>query len=990
MKMRKKFRRGFTLVELVVVIAVIAILSAVSVGAYFGITDSANSSNATQGIKQIQKLWTMYSVSDYDSNLSAEERAVDFCLRYAVINGPDYEVNYAKVAVEKSNPGNGLAKNISRAYGDEASNDAILFKVETTYPTWFIVSGQHIIEESSTMIKNNKDFKVSLFESERLSDSTITQEQVDNDSYEFPFAISTLGKDSEGKNVRGFGFYKIDASFVDAKENALKPGSETFIVEKGTILADLDARFNVAQSVHTGSNNSFTGNLLKVYKTGDKTDEVDTASPLELDSKVIDRETDRISNLSDYTDKSNKVKFPKYSYVINEDFEITSQLLTASDLNLENYPVALVKFKYGGYTKTNSDTTYGYEIINEKSRDIVIAIQRQYEYIGYKYENEYFTANSFEINYYLFTNLGDAKAKIAEDPDFTYFLFLNNYTIKEDVSIPSNVLVVIDYNTEINDLLLYIKGSFPDSYVNSKIYTSTNSDWTDWSAGLLTDNTPKEKDIKKLTYDTYVEKLGLDPENSVNFTRFDTSRLFDAKIFYKNASTKEKTIDNVKIDGCKNVLTINSDVTVTFDEDSYLFIEGEVYAAGNGAPLGVGDHGKIVNNGEIILNKAKMRALAEVSGEGIITANNSEVIELFKPNDYKGGSHTANTIMIDSNTKRPIFPFNDYHCDSIKSELYINHGSSLSALTVLNLNGFYVPEPIVLLSDRDSSLFTTSFGSHIVKSYDSAQRRINLDIYGDVTDSEFKMSMDYSFVKEIVKDKLGDSLASLGAGFVNNLIRTKFPSNISSKDYNFAVSNMNVNVKPDANLIFDVPGTRYELLPTSSINVEGTVHVKNGANIIVVSPDDYNLMLNGKTVYNETTQQDEVVFNKYEFGGDTSMKPEIEKFAGMMSYDENGNPSSYIINIKSGGTFNVGSYTYGEENVITGYDVDSQLYINDNQYINCDPSGEFNISSAQASQSFYEYKVVTASQSITIYALGAKVNGDFQYEIYNVKNYRNA
>ena len=48
MKMNKKLKKGFTLVELVVVIAVIAILAGVSVGAYFGITASANASAAEQ------------------------------------------------------------------------------------------------------------------------------------------------------------------------------------------------------------------------------------------------------------------------------------------------------------------------------------------------------------------------------------------------------------------------------------------------------------------------------------------------------------------------------------------------------------------------------------------------------------------------------------------------------------------------------------------------------------------------------------------------------------------------------------------------------------------------------------------------------------------------------------------------------------------------------------------------------------------------------
>ena len=48
MKLFKKAKKGFTLVELVVVIAVIAILAAVSVGAYFGVTESAKKSQAQQ------------------------------------------------------------------------------------------------------------------------------------------------------------------------------------------------------------------------------------------------------------------------------------------------------------------------------------------------------------------------------------------------------------------------------------------------------------------------------------------------------------------------------------------------------------------------------------------------------------------------------------------------------------------------------------------------------------------------------------------------------------------------------------------------------------------------------------------------------------------------------------------------------------------------------------------------------------------------------
>ena len=53
MKLFKKAKKGFTLVELVVVIAVIAILAAVSVGAYFGVTESAKNSQAAQEGKAV-------------------------------------------------------------------------------------------------------------------------------------------------------------------------------------------------------------------------------------------------------------------------------------------------------------------------------------------------------------------------------------------------------------------------------------------------------------------------------------------------------------------------------------------------------------------------------------------------------------------------------------------------------------------------------------------------------------------------------------------------------------------------------------------------------------------------------------------------------------------------------------------------------------------------------------------------------------------------
>lgn len=71
MKLFKKAKKGFTLVELVVVIAVIAILAAVSVGAYFGVTESANQSQADQEAKALHTS-IMLVVSDPENGYTVD------------------------------------------------------------------------------------------------------------------------------------------------------------------------------------------------------------------------------------------------------------------------------------------------------------------------------------------------------------------------------------------------------------------------------------------------------------------------------------------------------------------------------------------------------------------------------------------------------------------------------------------------------------------------------------------------------------------------------------------------------------------------------------------------------------------------------------------------------------------------------------------------------------------------------------------------------
>jgi prepilin-type N-terminal cleavage/methylation domain-containing protein len=74
MKLFKKFKKGFTIVELVVVIAVIAILAATSIGVYFGMVDSANRSADQTAVVQMNKVLVLENtLGNVDSILDVHE-----------------------------------------------------------------------------------------------------------------------------------------------------------------------------------------------------------------------------------------------------------------------------------------------------------------------------------------------------------------------------------------------------------------------------------------------------------------------------------------------------------------------------------------------------------------------------------------------------------------------------------------------------------------------------------------------------------------------------------------------------------------------------------------------------------------------------------------------------------------------------------------------------------------------------------------------------
>lgn len=84
-KMKKRLKKGFTLVELVVVIAIIAILSAVSVAGYFGFTTNARKTATKQEAKDIANLILVVAADEETTGVTNDGTKVT--LTYTVAEG---------------------------------------------------------------------------------------------------------------------------------------------------------------------------------------------------------------------------------------------------------------------------------------------------------------------------------------------------------------------------------------------------------------------------------------------------------------------------------------------------------------------------------------------------------------------------------------------------------------------------------------------------------------------------------------------------------------------------------------------------------------------------------------------------------------------------------------------------------------------------------------------------------------------------------------
>lgn len=309
MYFKNKFKKAFTLVELVVVIAVIAILTGASVGAYIGVTDNAKRSNAQVTQTEVKNLWQTFLVSDYDSTKSLSKNAEYFCLEYYPENNGTTNLNYKEISLNTSSISSRV--NIKQE-NKEDTNNGLFIKIESSYPSYFLTNSNGYILETSSISKNENEFKSSIDSSSNISDSDKTIFDSKDDTSD-AMEISNI-TDNEGNVKRGYKYTKVS---ID---------NNIYYVKSGESLVDTDSR--TKPSINSTISNVY-GYDFEYYLNNSLYDAETKLTPISNEGTLINE-----------VDQNNETLY-SYGYVVDEITLFKKVNSFVNDLNLSNYQVSV-------------------------------------------------------------------------------------------------------------------------------------------------------------------------------------------------------------------------------------------------------------------------------------------------------------------------------------------------------------------------------------------------------------------------------------------------------------------------------------------------------------------------------------------------------------------------------------------------------------------------------------------------------------------------
>lgn len=139
--MKKRLKKGFTLVELVVVIAIIAILSAVSVAGYFGFTTNARKTATKQEAKDIANLILVVAADEETTGVTNDGTKVT--LTYTATEGSTTDA--AELVKALANAGWAMPTGATLAETATTTTDKEITELKYTHNAMFAQSTPQLV-----------------------------------------------------------------------------------------------------------------------------------------------------------------------------------------------------------------------------------------------------------------------------------------------------------------------------------------------------------------------------------------------------------------------------------------------------------------------------------------------------------------------------------------------------------------------------------------------------------------------------------------------------------------------------------------------------------------------------------------------------------------------------------------------------------------------------------------------------------------------------
>ena len=670
MNLKQKLRKGWSLLETVIVLGVVAILGGTSVGLYFGLNQQDPETQSVTVQQQAVDLWESLLNNGTEYSAHVEDKAHEFCTGYLEKMGVNIKANYRLLEFDTYVSAIPNESEINRAYDPSGnSKEAVIIKLETTYPSYFISTASSVIKLSAPY-ETDKIFNQALLDDNYVSYSGVLNNyNIDDAEDDFSPFFELSDINYNGNVVRGVKYVRYNVLNGDGDVYATVFGRANRSLDEECEGEYLPKSFALNG---TGGSIFHTSTFKLIEKRGEENYNYDP-------DHIYDHSDTYLENKETYTsiDKDGKEVTETAPISTSNNQYITGET------TITFYPII--------DTGADKDSTGGGDNGgnggNNPDIDIFTPIPDE-DLPGNNGDNGGNGGNGgatfeedIQVDYYPITlafaqeitpsTLGEKiKAWFKSwfgryDFTFKYLFFSNLYALNEFINIPTygDLLNGID---DLENRISYLH--FANGFEIDSVITIPEDFVVFADYGV--ENTNAER---KTNIDNFIQRY----KANTDFYKLSKKTLDE---------TSKSSLISHWAPSANRTVYITETGGLRFANNSLLIVEsrssGSAFKKGVSYGWEVFEYAEIVNEGIIELlgnSKAKITGLLSGSAGRLVAGSNASVAEPFKIVDYVGRQFSAIAY-----TERDIFPSDFYYLDSIRCNLELYYGAKYIGLLALS------------------------------------------------------------------------------------------------------------------------------------------------------------------------------------------------------------------------------------------------------------------------------------------------------------------